>query len=116
MRECPATCKPAGLQHRPLIHIARSTRRVIYWVVPIRYLGEMTEMGCSTDEEEEEVAQACATVERHKGKKRKRAQQRQRLQIKVFAPLEHLTREGLYHLLAQTVGGGRWRARVLTSR
>ena len=69
---------------------------MIYWVVPIRYLGEMTEMGCSTDEEEEEVAQACATVERHKGKKRKRAQQRQRLQIKVFAPLEHLTREGLY--------------------
>ena len=73
-------------------------------------------MGDSTDEEEEEVAQACATVERHKGKKRKRAQQRQRLQIKVFAPLEHLTREGLYHLLAPTVGGGRWRARVLTSR
>jgi len=66
----------------------------------------MTEMGCSTDEEEEEVAQACATVERHKGKKRKRAQQRQRLQIKVFAPLEHLTREGLYHLLAPTAEGG----------
>eukprot|EP00937_MAST-01D_sp_MAST-1D-sp2_P004720 g4720.t1 len=62
-------------------------------------------MGDSTDEEEEEAAQACATVERHAGKKKKGAQQRQRLQIKIFAPLEHLTRKGLYYLLAPLAKG-----------